>query len=73
MNSNSMRRKGRIQWRVILGLSFLGFLIIASASHASHRLPARGSVTPLDSDARRGLYFFSPSSGSKASAAPFMQ
>jgi hypothetical protein len=35
--SNSMRRrsKGRSQWRFIVGLSVLGLLIIASASHAS--------------------------------------
>jgi hypothetical protein len=42
MATNSMRRKGRIQWRVILGLGFLGFLILASASsHAGNRLPAK--------------------------------
>jgi hypothetical protein len=36
MMSNSARRKGRNQWRYVLGLSVLGFLIIASASsHAS--------------------------------------
>jgi hypothetical protein len=35
--SNSMRRrsKGRSQWRFIVGLSVLGLLIIASASHAA--------------------------------------
>jgi hypothetical protein len=32
----SMRRsKGRSQWRFIVGLSVLGLLIIASASHAA--------------------------------------
>jgi hypothetical protein len=32
----SMRRsKGRSQWRFIVGISVLGLLIIASASHAS--------------------------------------
>jgi hypothetical protein len=37
MVSNSMRRrsKGRSQWRFIVGLSVLGLLIIASASHAT--------------------------------------
>ena len=49
MVTNSMRRKGRIQWRVILGLGFLGFLILASASsHAGNRLPATGGVMPLE-------------------------
>ena len=39
MVSKSMRRrsKGRSQWRLIVGISVLGLLIIASASHASQR------------------------------------
>jgi hypothetical protein len=40
MAANTLGRKGRFHWRVVLGLSFLGFLIIASASHASD---SRGS------------------------------
>jgi hypothetical protein len=40
MVSNSMRRKGRHKWRYFLGLSVLGFLIIASAANAGERLPA---------------------------------
>ena len=42
MVSNSMRRrsKGRGQWRFIVGLSVLGLLIIASASHAAAVQPA---------------------------------
>jgi hypothetical protein len=37
MSAKSMRRrsKGRGQWRFIVGISVLGLLIIASASHAS--------------------------------------
>jgi hypothetical protein len=50
MTSNSMRRKGRIQWRVMLGLGVLGFLILASASHASTRLPATSDGTQLKSN-----------------------
>jgi hypothetical protein len=34
MFSNSTRRKGRHPWRVFIGLSVLGLLIIASASQA---------------------------------------
>jgi len=43
--SNSMRRrsKGRSQWRFIVGLSVVGLLIIASASHASQPV---SSVAP---------------------------
>jgi hypothetical protein len=48
---NSMSRHRRRGWRYLLGLSLLGFLIIASASDAA----------PVHS------------SGSKASATPFMQ
>jgi hypothetical protein len=33
--SNSMRRKGPKKWRFLLGLSVLGFLIIASAANAA--------------------------------------
>jgi hypothetical protein len=40
MMSNSARRRGRNQWRFFLGLSVLGFLIIASASHATEAPPA---------------------------------
>jgi hypothetical protein len=37
MVRNSLRRKGKggTQWRFIVGLSVLGLLIIASASHAA--------------------------------------
>ena len=56
MASSSMRRKGRIQWRVILGLGFLGFLILASASsHAGNRLLATGGVMQLEGSAGGGL------------------
>jgi hypothetical protein len=46
------RSKGRGQWRFIVGLSVLGLLIIASASHASQpassALPgSNASATPL--------------------------
>ena len=56
MVSNSMRRKGRgrSQWRFIVGLSVLGLLIIASASHAGNRLPDTGG---------RSQAFFSSSPG----------
>jgi hypothetical protein len=40
MMSNSARRRGRNQWRYLIGLSVLGLLIIASASHASDIAPA---------------------------------
>jgi hypothetical protein len=48
MVSNSTRRKGRRQWRYFLGLSVLGLLIIASASHAGNPLPTAGGVTPVE-------------------------
>lgn len=51
MASNSMGRKGRFHWRVVLGLSFLGFLIIASASHASSSPRAASDVTQLTANA----------------------
>ena len=53
MVSNSIRRKGRgrSQWRFIVGLSVLGLLIIASASHAGDRLLATGDGTQIDGDA----------------------
>ena len=49
MVSNSMRRKGRgrSQWLFIVGLSVLGLLIIASASHAGTQLPGADSVTQM--------------------------
>lgn len=55
--SNSMRRtgKGRTQWRFIVGLSVLGLLIIASATHAGNRLPATGDVAQLEGSAGGGL------------------
>ena len=53
MVSNSMRRKGRgrSQWRFIVGLSVLGILIIASASHADNRQLAEGRATQVESSA----------------------
>ena len=51
MVSNSMRRKSRRQWRYFLGLSVLGLLIIASASHARNRLPAMGGDVQVESSA----------------------
>jgi hypothetical protein len=51
-----MRRKGRIQWRVILGLGFLGFLILASASsHASSRLLATSASDGVKLENGAGL------------------
>jgi hypothetical protein len=52
MVAKSMRRrsKGRSQWRFVVGLSVLGLLIIASASHAadSSALPgSKASATPF--------------------------
>ena len=54
MVTKSMRRrsKGRSQWRFIVGLSVLGLLIFASASHASQSAsPAlpnfKASATPF--------------------------
>ena len=49
MVSNSMRRKGRgrSQWLFIVGLSVLGLLIIASASHADTHLLGADSVTQM--------------------------
>jgi hypothetical protein len=42
---STRRSKGRSQWRFIVGLSVVGLLIIASASHASQPASraARGS------------------------------
>jgi hypothetical protein len=51
MDSFSMHRKPRRGWRFFIGLSVLGLLIVASASHAAAHV----------------------SSGSKASATPYMQ
>jgi hypothetical protein len=45
MMSNSARRRGRNQWRYLIGLSVLGFLIIASASHASETPPTAPQST----------------------------
>jgi hypothetical protein len=42
MFSNSTRRRRSGGWRFFLGLSVLGLLIIASASHAAERLLATG-------------------------------
>jgi len=55
--SNSMRRsgKGRTQWRFIVGLSVLGLLLIASASHAGNRLLATGGVAQVEGSAGGGL------------------
>src|SRR5262245_59982246 len=55
-----MRHKGRgrTQWRFIFGLSVLGLLIIASASHAAHagnRLLATGGVAQVEGSAGGGL------------------
>ena len=57
MVSNSMRRKGRgrSQWLFIAGLSVLGLLIIASASHAGNRLLATGGVMQVEGSAGGGL------------------
>ena len=55
MISNSMRRRGRFQWRVVVGLSVLCFLIIASASHAGNRLPVTGGVMQVEGSAGGGL------------------
>jgi hypothetical protein len=49
------RGKGRTQWRFIVGLSVLGFLIIASASHAGNRLLATGGVAQVEGSAGGGL------------------
>jgi hypothetical protein len=53
MVSNSLRRKGRgrSQWRFIVGLSVLGLLIIASASHAANRLLATRGVMQVEDGA----------------------
>jgi len=40
MLSNSSRRARRAGWRFFIGLSVLGLLIVASASHAGNRLLA---------------------------------
>jgi hypothetical protein len=48
MVSNSMRRKGRNKWRYFLGLSVLGFLIIASASHAGERPPVGSGAAAVE-------------------------
>jgi hypothetical protein len=57
MVSNSKRRngRGRSQWRFIVGLSVLGLLIIASASHAGNRLLDTGGVMQLEGSAGGGL------------------
>jgi hypothetical protein len=55
MVSNSMRRKGRNQWRYIVGLSVLGILIIASASHADNRPLASGGSMQVEGSAASGL------------------
>jgi hypothetical protein len=61
MVSNSMRRKGRHKWRYFVGISVLGFLIIASAAQAA----------PSQAGSREAL---PPSSaGWNLSATPFMQ
>ena len=49
MVPNSTHRKGRNQWRFIVGLSVLGLLIIASASHAGNLPPAAGGVVQVGS------------------------
>ena len=55
--SNSMRRrgKGRTQWRFIVGLSVLGLLIFASASHAGNQPLATGSVAHVEGSVGGGL------------------
>jgi hypothetical protein len=52
MVSNSMRRKGRNKWRYFLGLSVLGFLIIASASHAGERPPVGSGAAAVEAASR---------------------
>ena len=44
MVSNSKRRRRRGGWRFFLGISVVGALIFASASHAGNRLLARGKT-----------------------------
>jgi len=41
----SKRRKGRHRWRFFLGLSVLGLLIVASASHAGIRPLVTGGAS----------------------------
>lgn len=55
MSSNSLRRKGRSQWRFILGLSVLGLLIIASASHAASVHTSVTTGAPADASDSRGV------------------
>jgi hypothetical protein len=48
MRSNSISRTRRAGWRFFLGLSVVGLLIVASASHASSRTgTVGGSGTTL--------------------------
>jgi len=47
MVTNSSRRARRAGWRFFIGLSVLGLLIVASASHAGARLLATGGVAQL--------------------------
>jgi hypothetical protein len=47
MASNSTSRTRRTGWRFFLGLSVLGLLIIASASHAADRLIAAAPAPEL--------------------------
>jgi hypothetical protein len=57
MFSNSMHRPRRFSWRFFLGLSVLGLLIIASASHANagNRLLATGGVAQVADATGGGL------------------
>jgi hypothetical protein len=52
--SNSMRRKGPKKWRFLLGLSVLGFLIIASAANAANRVHATGDAMQIQSSCSVG-------------------
>jgi hypothetical protein len=54
MVSNSMRRKGRHKWRYFLGLSVLGFLIIASAANAGEAQPRQAGTPPVFSPSPAG-------------------
>lgn len=55
MVSNSMRRRRRGSWRFFLGISVVGALIFASASHAGSRLLATGGVMQVEGSAGGGL------------------
>jgi hypothetical protein len=49
MSSFSMHRKSRRSWRFFVGLSVLGLLIVASASHAATHFSAgsKSSAAPF--------------------------